>query len=149
SRKFVEGLRENAHDRAAIHVALAQLALRENKQSEAEKELQSALALDPKSVEAHQALGFLSWLRNDLKAAGEQFKAAADLSPPRSPMRLSYADFLFKTGRRPEAEKQLEEIASKFPEYLPPRVGLMKIACAEIQDDNCIARVQNILAQDP
>ena len=39
--------------------------------------------------------------------------------------------------------------AAKLPDYLPPRVFLMKMACAEHQDEDCTTRVQNILAQDP
>src|SRR5262249_29777128 len=37
----------------------------------------------------------------------------------------------------------------KVPSYLPPRVYLMKIACATKQDEACVTRVQNVLAQDP
>ena len=43
----------------------------------------------------------------------------------------------------------LEDINKKLPDYLPPRVALLKIACAEQQKEDCAARVQNILAQDP
>ena len=43
----------------------------------------------------------------------------------------------------------LEDINKKLPDYLPPRVYLLKIACAEQQKEDCAARVQNILAQDP
>src|SRR5262249_8288806 len=35
------------------------------------------------------------------------------------------------------------------PDYLPPRVFLMKMACAESQSEDCTTRVQNVLAQDP
>src|SRR5262249_39138191 len=31
----------------------------------------------------------------------------------------------------------------------PPRLAIMKLVCAEHQDDDCAGRVQNILAQDP
>ena len=64
-------------------------------------------------------------------------------------MRTRYADFLIRTGANAEAKNILEEINRKAPDYLPPRVLLMKMACAEHQDDDCAARVQNILSQDP
>jgi tetratricopeptide (TPR) repeat protein len=105
--------------------------------------------LDPKSSEANAALGALYWSRNDLKEAGEAFKTAADLARPRSPGQLRYADFLIKTGAGAQAKSLLEEISRKAPDYLPPRIYLMKIACAEHQDEDCIVRVQNVLSQDP
>src|SRR5262249_33264202 len=71
-----------------------------------------------------------------------------ELSPPRSPARLRYVDFLLKTGGNAEAKKILEETNQKHPDYLPPRVLLMKMACAEHQDDDCVARVKNVLSQD-
>ena len=45
--------------------------------------------------------------------------------------RLRYADFLIKTGAGAEAKSFLEEMNRKAPDYLPPRVFLMKMACAE------------------
>src|SRR5262249_15990753 len=73
----------------------------------------------------------------------------ADLAPPRSPGRLRYAEFLIETGAGAQAKSLLEDISRKAPDYLPPRVYLMKIACAEHQDEDCIVRVQNVLSQDP
>ena len=130
-------------------MALGALDLRQNDQARAESEFKAALNLDPKSSEAYAALGTFYWSRNDLKEADQAFKTAADLAPLRSPMRLRYADFLLKTGASAEAKSILEEISRKAPDYLPPRVILMKMACAKQQDEDCAARVQNILAQDP
>src|SRR5262249_26199134 len=98
---------------------------------------------------ANTALGALYWTRNDLKSAAEAFKTAAALAPERSPIRLRYADFLLKTGATAEAQAFLNEINRKLPDYLPPRVYLMKMACAKQQEEDCTARVQNVLAQDP
>ena len=112
-------------------------------------EFKAALNLDPKSSEVYAALATLYWSRKDLKEADQAFKTAADLAPLRSPMRLRYADFLLKTGANAEAKNILEDTSRKLPDYLPPRVFLMKMACAEHQDEDCAARVQNILAQDP
>jgi Tfp pilus assembly protein PilF len=104
--------------------------------------------LDPKSSETNAALGSFYWSRNDLKEADQAFKTAVELAPPRSRVRLRYADFLLRTGATAEARNFLEESSRKHPDYLPPRVLLMKIACAERQNDDCAARVQNILSQD-
>jgi tetratricopeptide (TPR) repeat protein len=148
ARQRVHGLRDKDQDRAGYHLALGALDLRQNEPARAEGEFKAALNLKPKSSEVYWALGALYLTRNDLKEAGQALKTAADLAPPQSPMQLRYADFLLKTGAAGEAKKILEEINSKRPDYLPPRVYLMKIACAERQDEDCAARVKNILAQD-
>jgi tetratricopeptide (TPR) repeat protein len=148
ARKRIQSLREKDQDRAGYHLALGALDLRQNEQARAESEFKRAVNLDPKSTEAHAALGSLYWSRNDLKEANQAFKMAVDLAPPRSPVRLRYADFLLKTGANAEAKKLLEETNQKHPDYLPPRVLLMKMACAEHQDDDCVARVKNVLSQD-
>jgi predicted Zn-dependent protease len=62
---------------------------------------------------------------------------------------MRYADFKLQTGSVQEAKAMLEEINKKLPQYLPPRVSLLKIACAEQRKEDCAARVQDILAQDP
>ena len=149
ARKLIQSFREKDQDRPGYHLALGSLDLRQNDQARAESEFKAALNLDPKSSEAYAALGTLYWSRNDLKEADQAFKTAADLAPLRSPIRLRYADFLIKTGAGEQAKKLLEEISGKVPDYLPPRVFLMKMACAKQQDEDCTARVQNILAQDP
>ena len=149
TRKLLQSLREKDQDRPGYHLALGMLDLRQNDQAGAENEFKAALKLDPKSSEVYSVLGTLYWARNELKEADQAFKTAADLAPPRSPTQLRYADFLLKTGATAEAKKILEDINSKLPDYLPPRVYLMKLACAEHRDDDCTARVQKILSQDP
>src|SRR5262249_35888497 len=149
ARKLVQSLREKDQDRARYHLALGSLDLRQNDPARAESEFKAALNLDPKSSDANVGLGSLYWRRNDLKEADQAFKTAFELAPPRSPARLRYVDFLLKTGGNAEAKKILEETNQKHPDYLPPRVLLMNMACAEHQDDDCAARVQNILSQDP
>jgi tetratricopeptide (TPR) repeat protein len=147
-RKRIQSLREKGQDRASYHVALASLDLRQNELTRAESELKTAVKLDPKSIEAHTALAALYWSRNDIKEADQAFKTAVELAPPRSPARMRYVDFLLKTGANAEAKKILEETNQKLPDFLPPRVVLMKMACAERQDDDCVARVKNVLSQD-
>jgi len=157
ARKRIQDLREKGQDRAIDHLALASLDLRQNEQPRAESEIKTAVKLDPKSIEAHAALASFYWSRNELKEADQAFKTAFELSPPRSPARLQYVNFLLKTGANAEAKKILEETNQKLPDYLPPRVLLMKMTCAvafsmrygpEHQDDDCVARVKNVLSQD-
>jgi tetratricopeptide (TPR) repeat protein len=148
-RKTIEDLRKPDRDRPSYHLALGSLGFRKGEKARAETEFKKALELDPKSGTAHVALAMLYWSNNDLKAADQALKTAADLAPINSPVRMRYVDFKLRTGAAAEAKAMLEDINKKLPEYLPPRVGLLKIACAEQQKEDCAARVQNILAQDP
>lgn len=149
TQKLIERLREKDQNLASYHLVLGILELRQKNDARAETEFKAALELDPKSSGAYSALGRLYWSRNDLKAANEAMKTAADLSPLQSPMQLRYLDFKLRQGDLREAKALLERINNKFPDYLPVRVYLMKLACAERVDDNCTKRVQDILAQDP
>ena len=148
-RKTIEDLRKKDQDRPSYHLALGSLDLRKGEKARAEKEFKTALELDPKSGTPHVALAMLYWSNNDLKAADQALKTAADLAPTNSPVRMRYVDFKLRTGAAAEAKAMLEDINKKLPDYLPPRVHLLKIACAEKQKEDCAARVQNILAQDP
>ena len=86
----------------------------------------------------------------DFKAADEAYKKSADLSPIRSAIRLRYVDFKIQNGATADATKIVEEIARQAPDFLPTRVYLMKVACAERRrTEDCAARVQNILTQNP
>ena len=148
-RKRIEDLRKADQDRPSYHLALGSLGFRKGEKARAETEYKKALELDSKSGTAHVALAMLYWSNNDLKAADQELKTAADLAPLNSPVRMRYVDFKLRTGAAAEAKAMLEDINKQLPEYLPPRVALLKIARAEQQKEDCAARVQNILAQDP
>jgi tetratricopeptide (TPR) repeat protein len=149
ARKLIQNLRDKDHDHPRYHVALGTLDSLQNDPAHAESEFKAALNLDPKSIDALAALGALYWSRKDLKEADQALKTAADLAPPRSPIRLRYVDFKLQTGAAAQAKEILEDMTRKLPDYLPPRVYLMKMACAEHQDEDCATRVQSILTQDP
>ena len=89
----------------------------------------------------------LYWSNNDLKAADQELKAAADSVPTNSPIRMRYVDFKLRTGAVAEAKAMLEDINKKLPEYLPPRVALLKIACAEHKRRLCCARPEHFGAR--
>jgi tetratricopeptide (TPR) repeat protein len=149
TQQLIERRREQDQPRASYHLALGLLYLRQQDNERAETELNAALTLGPQSASAWYALGSLHWSRNELKAADAAMRKAFDLNPLRSPTRLRYVDFKLRTGALPEAKKILEDLNTQRPDFLPPRVYLMRIACAERLDPTCAARVQAVLAQDP
>lgn len=148
-KKTIEDLRKADQDRSSYRLALGSLELRRGDKARAETEFKTAAQLDPKGATPHLALAMLYWANNNLKAADQELKTAVDLVPIYSPIRMRYVDFKLRTGAVAEAKTILEEISKQVPEYLPPRVALLKIACAEQQKEDCATRVQSVLAQDP
>ena len=149
TRNLVDKLKASSEDQVAYHLARGAIDLREKNDIQAEAEFKAALGLAPKSSTVYTALGNLYLGRQDLKAATQAYESAATLSPVRSPVRLRYADLKLQTGNTAEAKKLAEDMVRDAPDYLPGRAFLMKIVCTEKRDDDCTARVANILAQDP
>ncbi len=86
--------------------------------------------------------------RHELKEAGEAYKAAADLAPLCSTRRLRYIDFQVRTGAVAEAKKELGELTTKAPYYIPAAVYAMKLAFNERRYDDCAGIAQGILVRD-
>jgi tetratricopeptide (TPR) repeat protein len=149
TQKVIESLRQHDGNKVGYVLALGVLDARRQQQDSAERHFKEALVLDQKSSKAQLALASVYFSQNRMDAAAEAFKAAADSTPDRSPIRLKYADFLLKTGAGAEAQRLLEEMTRRYAEYLPPRVALMNIACTGKRDDGCASRVKGVLAQDP
>ena len=145
----IEELRKADQDRSSYHLALGSLELKRGDKARAEAEFKTAIQLNPKGATPHVAQAMLHWANNNLKDADQELKTAVGLVPINSPIRMRYVDFKLRTGAAAEAKTILEDISKQVPEYLPPRVALLKIACAEQQNEDCAARVQNVLAQDP
>src|SRR6266581_3068976 len=72
--------------------------------------LQQALTADPKSSQAHLALGNLYLVQKDYKQAGEEFKKAADLAPVRSIERFKHVEFKWHMGDADEVRRIATEM---------------------------------------
>jgi tetratricopeptide (TPR) repeat protein len=136
-------------DRAAIEVALGNLALRERDLATAGAAFKKAQALDPKSSAVNAGLGAYSWALGDVKQAETYFKAAADAAPIRSPRRMQYARFKIQTGDLPGARQTLEEILKQVPDYVPATLVLAEIAAAEKKYDESAGWLDKVQALDP
>jgi tetratricopeptide (TPR) repeat protein len=133
---------------AALDVGLAHLEqLRGDFQAVA-ADLQRAKALDPKSSSVFWAYGNLYFAQNDQKQADEAFKAAAELSAPRSPRRLAYARYKIRAGDLAAGKQLLQEITRKTPDYLPAWRWLAEIALAEKNYDQSADLIGKMLARD-
>ena len=136
-------------DRAALEVALGNLALREQNGAAAEAAFKKAQALDPKLPAVNTALAMLAWSQDDLKSAAAFFKAAADASPVRSPRRMQYARFKIQTGDAAGGRQTLDEIIQAAPDYIPASLVLAELAANEKKYDECGRLLNKVLAVDP
>lgn len=110
--------------------------------------LQRALALDPKSPDAHLAMARFQAGQNNSTQALATHKTAADLAPPRSPVRMAYANYQAQTGALTEAAATLKEITQKVPDYLPAWRGLAQVAMQQRRFEDAMTLLQNALRQD-
>ena len=134
---------------AGYHVARATLQLRQREPKAAEASVRQALALDPKSCLAHGAMGNLHVLNHDPTNALAEFKAAADLAPPRSIHRLRYVDFQVAMGELEAAKELINQMAKQTPDYLPALMRVAQIALAERRYPDCDHVIRFVLARDP
>ena len=134
--------------RAAWHLAMGSLSLRQQDLKSAGTSFNQALALEPKNAAVHAALGNFYWMREDLTNADRSFKTAAGLSPLKSTRRLKYAEFKLRNGQIEEAKKTLREITDKAPDYLPAMNFLAEISLAERNYEACAGFLQKILTRD-
>jgi tetratricopeptide (TPR) repeat protein len=148
TRGLVDRLRSSEKGSVTYHLARGALELRQNNADAAEQEFRAALYMDPKSSAAYSSLGTLYWTKHEIALANEAMKNAAELTPAGSSARVRYIDFKLRTGAVAEAKKSAEEMLHERPEFLPPRVYLMKILCAENLGKDCATEVDKLLADD-
>ncbi len=97
-------------------LVVAQLAARAGASATAEARFREALALDPKSPEAHHALGAFYEQQGRTGEALEHYVMALDLGLANSALGLHTGRLLRETGRAGEAVAVLERAASSAPD---------------------------------
>ncbi len=133
---------------APVQVALGSMDLRQNKLEDAEAALKRGLAADPKSADAHLAMGALLMVKKDFAAAGPEFQQAADLSPARSSKRVQLAQFKFQTGETAAGRELVTQMTRNTPDYLPGWMMLAQLESVEKKYDAALANVKRVLDRD-
>ncbi|HUS34240.1 MAG TPA: tetratricopeptide repeat protein [Verrucomicrobiae bacterium] len=149
ARQRIAAVRQKTGDSSLVRVANAYLALREGNVSAAEAELKAAIAADPKSPLTHAALGNLYLGLNKRELAEPEVKAAAELSPLRSPRRVRYAASRVQAGDPQGAYVILDEITSKAPDFLPAWIYAARLGLDQKQYDKAAAAVDRVLRRNP
>jgi len=134
--------------RPGFPLAWGILHLRRQDFTNAEIQIKQAIALDPKSAAAHNALGSYYLLRNDPTQAEQEFKIGSDLAPIRSLRRLRYADFKIQMGDLEAGRQFLDGVTQKAPDYVPAWNRLAEIAFHQKKYDDCDKLIKRILAKD-
>ena len=133
----------------SFYVASANLLFNTGNMSGADNALRQALAVDPKSSQAHMAMGNLYLLQKNQKQAGEEFKKAAELAPIRSIERLKYAAFTSATGDTGETKRIATEMTKQAPDYLPGWTLLAELALKDKKYDEALSLLENVSSRDP
>jgi tetratricopeptide (TPR) repeat protein len=132
----------------SFYLASANLLFIRGDQAAAGNALRQALAADPKSSQAHMALGDLYLFQKDQKQAGEEFKKAAELAPVRSIERLKYAAFKSGTGGPEETRRVATEMTKQAPDYLPGWILLAELASNDKKYDEALSLLENVFSRD-
>src|SRR5262245_29471520 len=111
--------------------------------------LQQALAVNPKSSQAHMAMGNLYLIRGDKKQAGEELKKAAELAPIRYLERLQHAAFMSAIGNTEETRRVATEMTRQAPDYLPGWTLLAEVAFKNKKYDEAFSLLENVFSRDP
>lgn len=107
---------------AAINVSLGQSYLAQGQLEIAKEKLDKALALDPKSVDAHTVVAVLYERINDEVQAQVHYKRAAQLAPKSGAVLNNYGQFLCRRGQYQEADALFVR-ALADPFYTTPAVA--------------------------
>jgi tetratricopeptide (TPR) repeat protein len=127
----------------------ANLAMRKSDLTAAQSLIGRALTADPKLAETHRSRAALLLMQKNQKGAVAELKAAADLSPPRSSMKINYADYLARTGAAAEAMAYLKELTKKTPDLLSAWTLLARTALSSKKYDETLALLENVFSRDP
>ncbi len=122
---------QRGKDSWAIHVALAELAMREKQLDVAEKEIQLAVGLDAKEPHVNMCRAKLASQRQQSKDAEQFLRIAVENAPIRSPYRLFLTQIKMEGTNFVEAKRMLEEQLKGAPDYVPAWDLLGKIALSE------------------
>ncbi|MEO5717938.1 MAG: tetratricopeptide repeat protein, partial [Chthoniobacterales bacterium] len=130
-------------------LAAGTVAMRKANLDGAQQLIDQALAADPKSAEAHHARALLFLLQKDMARARGEFKAAAELSPPRSNLKITYADYLARTGAAAEATTYLQSLTKTTPDFLTAWTLLARTTLSAKKPVEAISLLENVFSRDP
>lgn len=107
---------------AALHVEMGRAYLQRGDLRTAQERLQRALALDPRSTDAHTVIAVLNEKIDRTELAERHYRRAVDLKPADGALNNNYGQFLCRQGRFEEADRRFR-VAFEDPFYETPAVA--------------------------
>lgn len=92
-------------------IEAARAYIREGKWDAAKRHLKTALKIDDRNADVHEAMAEVFWNTGEFDQAAKHFQRAVSLDGKSSRIRNNYAAFLYQQKRYKEAEAQLEIVA--------------------------------------
>jgi len=115
----------------------------------AQAEAAEALALDPRSAEAHVALAGYDMFTWKFAAAESEFRRGEDLNPNFINAPEGYSTLLLRMGRSSEAMDQIQRALALDPLSTFANMQLGLVLCGERDYPKAIAQLQRTLQIDP
>ena len=128
---------KSAAERVQARIDLARGYLEEGEFDRARPALNTALEIDPRSVEAHVLLALLNESEGENALARQQYKRALEIEPRNSQALNNYGSFLYSRGNYEEAVKMLrvlvkdENYRARSQAY--ENLGLAELKIAEVE----------------
>ena len=118
----------------------------------ASQEMEKAIALDPKHVEAYVALAAVYRAADRTSDAEAVYAKAIEANPKSSLARIARAQFYFSRQKMEEAQRELEVAANLDPRGVSPRLMLGTVLIArgcEDQAERLYASLKTLAPEDP
>jgi type IV pilus assembly protein PilF len=112
SETSVDGREIDTNKAADEHIKAAMTYLSSGQLGAAQRHLNRALELDPKSIPAHNAMAMSYSMTGEFELAEKSYQDLLDIDPDYSPARNNYAGMLFKLGRTDEACDEWQEVVA-------------------------------------
>jgi len=134
---------------AALRVALALFLVRGNDHGGAGKELDAALQLDPKNVQALQLKADMQTAGRDL-AGAEQTLAKLKLAVPEQPLAYYRLGLLYQAQKKyDQALSEFETAYAKSPGALDALTAIVNVRLAQNKPDEVVARLSKAIEARP
>lgn len=136
-------------DQPKFYVTLASLHISAGDFDSADAVYRRALEKIPQSWEIHLARGDMYLLKRDSVRAGEEYQAAADLSPVKSMARVKLARFRWADGKNAEAKRILEDLLKQEPRFSAAAICRAELALGERDYEAALKLLDGIMKAEP
>jgi tetratricopeptide (TPR) repeat protein len=136
-------------DTAEAHMLMAFTRMKANDKKGATKEVDRALALNPKLPEAYSLRGRLAYLAADLDGAEAAFRKALALDPTAFDPLLWLGTLLRQEGKLPEARSRLEQAHQLRPKEIRVRYQFALLCSDEGDDQRAAALLKELIKDAP